>query len=109
VDRRLLYTKAQHCIEKFVEKLLAESDIEAVLQRLDRLTPEESQMTVTQTLEVILGLVENVKIIMNGVRCLHCLAKGVQLRYRLGRWNCVNRRYLTGSGYTFTRSQFSGA
>jgi hypothetical protein len=39
-------------------------DIEAVLQRLDRLTQEEARMTVAQTLEVVYGLVSNVKSVM---------------------------------------------
>ncbi|KAH9168659.1 hypothetical protein EDB89DRAFT_2245068, partial [Lactarius sanguifluus] len=38
--------------KKFAKKLLGESEIEAVLQRLDRLTQEEGRMTVAQTLEV---------------------------------------------------------
>ena len=37
-----------------------------MLQRLDRLTQEEGRMTVTQTLEVVHGLMNNVKIVMNG-------------------------------------------
>jgi hypothetical protein len=49
----------------FAKKLLGESEIEAVLQRLDRLTQEEGRMTVAQTLEVVHGLVNNVKIVMN--------------------------------------------
>ncbi|KAF8263042.1 hypothetical protein EI94DRAFT_1704309 [Lactarius quietus] len=59
-------------IEKFAKKLLGEREIEAVLQRLDRLTQEEGRMTtaqtletVAQTLEVVHGLVNNVKIVMN--------------------------------------------
>ena len=40
-------------------------DIEAVLQRLDRLTTDEARMTVTQTLEVVYGLVNNVKLVMD--------------------------------------------
>jgi hypothetical protein len=40
-------------------------DIEAVLQRLDRLTMDEARMTVTQTLEVVYGLVNNVKSVMD--------------------------------------------
>lgn len=60
----------QHGIEEFAKKLLGESEIEAVLHRLDRLTPEEAQLTVTETLEVVLGLVKNVKIVMNGMRGL---------------------------------------
>ena len=62
---------AQHGVEKFAKKLLGEREIEAVLQRLDRLTHEESRMTVAQTLEVVHGLMNNVKVVMNGARvCL---------------------------------------
>ena len=60
----------QHGIEEFAKKLLGESEIEAVLHRLDRRTQEEAQLTVTETLEVVLGLVKNVKIVMNGMRGL---------------------------------------
>jgi hypothetical protein len=35
---------AQHSTEKFAEKLLEEGEIEAVLQKLDRLTQEEARM-----------------------------------------------------------------
>ena len=58
----------QHDIEKFAKKLLGESEIEAVLQRLDRLTQDEGRMTVAQTLEVVHGLVNNVKIVMNSMQ-----------------------------------------
>ena len=57
---------AQYCIEKFAKKLLGEREIEAVLQRHDRLTQDEGRMTVAQTLEVVHGLMNNVKIVMNG-------------------------------------------
>ena len=71
MDRRLQFTVAQHGAEKFAKKLLGEREIEAVLQRLDRLTQEEGRMTVAQTLEVVHGLVNNVKVVMNGTRsCL---------------------------------------
>jgi hypothetical protein len=63
---------AQHCLEKFAKKLLGERQIEAVLQRLDRLTQEEGRMTVAQTLEVVHGLVNNVKIVMNGMQSFLC-------------------------------------
>jgi hypothetical protein len=68
VARHFQDTMSQHCIEKFAKKLLGESEIEAVLQRLDRLTQEEGRMTVAQTLEVVHGLVNNVKIVMNGMQ-----------------------------------------
>ena len=43
---------------KFVKKLLGESEIEAVLQRLDRLTQDEARIGVAQTLGVVHGLVK---------------------------------------------------
>jgi hypothetical protein len=44
--------------------------VEAVLQRLDRLTQEEAQTTATQTLDVVYGLVKNIKVVMDGARSL---------------------------------------
>jgi hypothetical protein len=58
-------------IEKFAKKLLGESEIEAVLQRLNRLTQDEARMTVAQTLGVVHGLVGNMKVVMEGVEYLH--------------------------------------
>jgi hypothetical protein len=40
--------------------------VEAVLQRLDRLTQEEAKTTATQTLELVYGLVKNIKAVMDG-------------------------------------------
>ena len=62
---------AQCTTEKFAKKLLGENEIEAVLQRLDRLTQDEARITVAQTLGVVHGLVSNVKIIMEGAQCLN--------------------------------------
>ena len=64
---------AQCSIEKFAKKLLGESDVEAVLQKLDRLTQDEARMTVAQTLGVVHGLVGNVKVVMEGAQRLHGL------------------------------------
>ena len=61
---------AQHDAEKFAKKLLGENDIEAVLQRLDRLTIEESRMTAAQTMEVVYGLFNNMKVVMDGTETL---------------------------------------
>jgi hypothetical protein len=52
--------------ENYAKKLLGEKDIESVLQRLDRLTLEESRTTVAQTLDVVYGLVNNMKVVMEG-------------------------------------------
>jgi hypothetical protein len=57
---------AQCTIEKFAKKLLGEREVEAVLQRLDRLTQDEARMTVTQTQGVVHGLVGNVRSVMEG-------------------------------------------
>jgi hypothetical protein len=59
---------ARHSIYtvKFTNKLRGEREIEAVLQRLDRLTREEAQMTVAQTLGIVHGLVGNMKVVMEG-------------------------------------------
>ncbi|KAH9171764.1 hypothetical protein EDB89DRAFT_2243308 [Lactarius sanguifluus] len=54
--------------KKFAKKLLGESEIESVLRRLDRLTQEEGRMTMTQTFEVVCGLVNTVKVVINGVQ-----------------------------------------
>jgi hypothetical protein len=56
----------QYALEKFTKKLLGESEIEGVLQRLDRLTQDEARMTVAQTLGVVHGLVGNVKTVLEG-------------------------------------------
>jgi hypothetical protein len=44
--------------------------VEAILQRLDRLTQEEAKTTATQMLEVVYGLVKNIKVVMDGARSL---------------------------------------
>ena len=62
-------TFTQDYTEKFTKKLLGENDIEAVLQRLNRLTKEESRATVTQTMEVVYGLFNNMKVVMDGTEC----------------------------------------
>ncbi len=56
----------QCAAEKFTKKLLGESEIETVLQRLDRLTQDEARITITQTSGVVHGLVESVKAVMEG-------------------------------------------
>jgi len=50
--------------EKFMGKLRGEKDIEAAIQRLDRLTLDEGRATAAQTLEVVYGLVRRRRAIM---------------------------------------------
>jgi hypothetical protein len=54
--------------EKFAMKLMGDSEIEAVLQRLDRLTAEEARITVAQTLEVVHGLFNNLNVVLEGMQ-----------------------------------------
>ena len=47
-------------------KLRGEKEIEATIQRLDRLTLDEGRATVAQILEVVHGLVQQKRAIMDG-------------------------------------------
>ena len=62
IDKHFINTIA----EKLGRKILGENDVEVILQRLDRLTHEEARTTATQTLEVVYGLVKNIKVVMDG-------------------------------------------
>jgi hypothetical protein len=52
--------------EKYAKKLLGEKEIESVLDRLDRLTLEESKMTVAQTYDIVCRLVDKMQVVMEG-------------------------------------------
>ena len=60
---------AEHFVKKFAKKLL-ERLKSRLLRRLDRLTQEEARMTEAQMLEVVHGLVNNMKVVMNGTQRL---------------------------------------
>jgi hypothetical protein len=47
-------------------KLLGECDVEAILQRSDRLTQEEARVTAAHSLEVVHGLFDNLKVVIDG-------------------------------------------
>ena len=64
---------------KFIKKLLGEKEVEAVLQRLDRLTHDEARTTAAQTLEVVYGLVQNMRVVMDGEQThLACHALAIE-------------------------------
>ena len=46
--------------------MLGDSEIETILKRMDRLTQEETHMTMAQILVVVHGLLNNVKVVMDG-------------------------------------------
>jgi hypothetical protein len=79
-----------HDSAKFTKKLLAESDIQAVLQRLDRLTTEESRMTEAQIMEVVCGLFNNMKTVMDGTKMFFDLSFTVSYILFL-RWTGIDR------------------
>ena len=49
-------------------KLLGDSEIEIILRRLDRLTQDEARMTEVHVLEIVHGLMNNMKVVMDGER-----------------------------------------
>jgi hypothetical protein len=64
----VLYHLPQCNAEKIVKRLFGEREVEAVLQRIDRLTQDEARITAAQTLEVVYGLVQNMRVVMDGER-----------------------------------------
>ena len=63
---------AQCSTEKFMKKLLGENDVEAILQRLDRLTLDEARATAAQNLQAVYGLVQNMRVVTDGEQVLLC-------------------------------------
>ena len=65
--------------EILVRKLVGEKKMEEMVQRLDRLTQDEARQTVAQILEVVHGLIRNMKVVMNCEQ-MHqaCLPPGVE-------------------------------
>ncbi|KAF8257928.1 hypothetical protein EI94DRAFT_1791389, partial [Lactarius quietus] len=53
-------------LKHFARTLLGDSEIKTILKRLDRLTQEEARMTSAQTLAVVQGLMNNLKVVMDG-------------------------------------------
>jgi hypothetical protein len=62
--RMLPYSAQCRNVVKFVKK--GEKNVEVVLQRLDRLTQDEARNIVAEILEVVHGLVQNMRGIMDG-------------------------------------------
>lgn len=52
--------------EKFFNKLFGEKDIEAALQRVNRLTQDEEKLTAAQTLEIVHGLDKKINVLPYG-------------------------------------------
>jgi hypothetical protein len=57
---------AEYRTGKFGKALLGDDNIKAILGRLDRLTQEEARISVAETLEIVHGLIGNMKVVMDG-------------------------------------------
>jgi len=66
---------ADHDAVKLVKNILRENEVESVLQRLDRLTLDEARTTATQTLDVVHGLVQNMRAVMNSEAALRSMMR----------------------------------
>ena len=65
---------AERIAVKLIKKLWGEKEVEAVLHRLDRLSQDEARTTAAQTLEVVYGLVQNMRVVMAGKATLYDLS-----------------------------------
>jgi len=57
----------EHSTEKFAKMLLGKRDVEAILQRLDRLTQEETRMAAAHNLRVTLEVFNKLEVVMAGL------------------------------------------
>jgi len=69
-----------HDAVKLLKKILGENEVESVLQRLDRLTLDEAHATATQTLDVVHGLVQSMRVAMSGKATL-CSKVGIRCEH----------------------------
>ena len=86
----------------FAKKLLGESEIQAVLQRLDRLTRDEARMTGAETLQVVHGLITNMKLIMDGTHVLFRCRWFTRLDYYSNRWQVINGQHTADAWYVWS-------
>ena len=63
----LCYYVIQWITARLIKKRFGEKDVEAVLQRLDRLTEDETRTTTAEILRVVHALVQNMNLVMGGI------------------------------------------
>jgi hypothetical protein len=66
VGRQIYVTHAQCVTEKFA-KSWGKDEIQAALERLDRLTKDEGLSAVAQILGVVHGIADDMRVVMGGV------------------------------------------
>ena len=74
---------AQRRAVKFVKKFFKEKDIEAVLERLDRLTQDEARTTAAHTLAVVHGLIQNMREFMDGEQSTRVVIRCIEYPFSL--------------------------
>ena len=86
---------------KLIKKFWGEKEVEAVLHRLDRLSQDEARMATAQTLEVVYGLVQNMRMVIDGkakrrpgLSLTHCLTILSSRRQGIGRRYPESSRYV---------------
>jgi len=77
------FTFAQRRAVKFVKKFFKEKDIEAVLERLDRLTQDEARTTAAHTLAIVHGLVQNMRGFMDGEQSTRLVISCIEYPFSL--------------------------
>jgi len=71
-----------------------------VLERLDRLSLDEARITASQILKVVYGLVQNMRVVMDGGQT-HSACHPLGLRISPFRRQVIHRRYLGCPGYVW--------
>jgi hypothetical protein len=61
-----------------VKEQFGEKDVEAVLERLDRLTQDEVKMTAVEILKIVHGLAQNMNVVMDGKQTLYVRPTSVE-------------------------------
>ena len=79
-------------------KLLGDSEIEKIVRRLDRLTQDETRMTEVHIFEVVHGLMNNMKVMMEGVSIQ--FVQSLWLNCSVYRWRGIDQCDSKNSEYT---------
>jgi hypothetical protein len=66
VHRQICVTYAYCVTEKFVKELWGRDKIQAVLERLDRLTKDKGLSALAQTLGIVHSIADDMRVVMGG-------------------------------------------
>jgi hypothetical protein len=86
----LLYFTQYNAV-KDLKKRFGEMDVEVILQRLVQPTLDEARVTTAETLDVVYGLIQNMRLVMDGeqtylTRVTYCLLNNFPSRRRYICW-----------------------